>query len=178
MYKLKMSPNEIRNQIQIKPKEWHHLATTNCYAYALGLDIRESEICKHAYNPGTISKIFNLVVYFDYFLYSTLVKNLEKDLKKLKISYRQIEPNDIIKEDEWKIALFVNKSSKVFNDDLLLTNFHFLRANSTGNWTYKPGCYGSPREIDDKNQIIINPKECYFDYYEYRKCNVLKINER
>ena len=57
---LKMSLNEIRGKIQMYPENWINMHTTNCYAYALGLDIRQSDICDYAYQPGTISDVANI----------------------------------------------------------------------------------------------------------------------
>lgn len=131
MYKLKMSKEDIRKQIQLKPQNWRNIGTTNCYAYALGLDIKENDICKYAYQPGTISNILNLSVHFDYFLYNTLIKNIEKDLKTLNILYREIELDDKIETNKWKMAVFAD----IFEDDcgeLFISDFHFLRSNSDG----------------------------------------------
>lgn len=178
MYKLKMSPNEIRSQIQIKPKEWINLETTNCYAYALGLDINENDICEYAYQPGSISsKVANLIIHFNYFLYSVLIKNIEKDFETLGISYKEIEPDDEIQDDEWKIALFVEFYDKYFMDDLI-SDFHFLRANSNGVWTHKHGYCNSPKKKDDSNKIITDLKECDLTLYEYRKCYALRLNNQ
>lgn len=99
-----MSLNEISEKIQLNPKTWFHINTTNCYAYALGLDIKESNICEYAYQPGTISSTSNLAD-SDYFSYSDLINGIEGDLKALNIFYREIEPHEQIALDEWKIAL-------------------------------------------------------------------------
>ena len=46
---LKMSLLELRNSINLDKKNWKHIFTTNCYAYALGLDVREQNIKDFAY---------------------------------------------------------------------------------------------------------------------------------
>ena len=174
-FMLNMSLNEIRGQIQINPQNWINLGTTNCYAYALGLDIRESRICKSAYQPGTISGVFDPTILREYFLYSDLIKNIEKDLSALDIFYREINFNDKIDLDEWKIALF----AETYNNDLdvFVSDFHFIRANSKGVWTHKPGYFGSPSKKDYSSQIITDLEKCDLYLYEYKKCYALRLNK-
>lgn len=178
MYKLKMSKEDIRKQIQLKPQNWRNTGTTNCYAYALGLDIKENDICQNAYQPGTMSKILNLSVFFEYFFYSTLIKNIEKDFEKLGILYKEIEPNDKINENEWKVALFIeNCGEDIEDDDLLIADFRFLRANSDGIWRHKDGYHSQPTKKDYSGKIITNLESCDLSYYEYKKCYALRLNK-
>lgn len=173
---LKLSLNEIRGNIQVYPENWINVGTTNCYAYALGLDVNECLIDEFAYNPGTISKNYRLNR-FGFFYYSTLVKNLEEDFKALNILYREIEPNDLIQLNEWKVALFVEIYGKDEFDDLV-SDFHFLRSNGNGIWFHKNGFFESPTKKDYSNKIITNLDECDLCLYEYRKCYALRLNER
>lgn len=173
---LNMTLNEIKGCIQINPDIWINLATTNCYAYALGLDIRESRICKSAYQPGTISGVYDPTILKEKLLYNDLIKNLEEDLSTLDISYRQINLNDKIDSDEWKIALFAETYNE--NLDVLVSDFHFIRANSKGVWTHKQGYFGSPSKKDYSNQIITDPEKCDLCLYEYKKCYALSLNKK
>lgn len=175
---LKMSLNEIKGQIQVYPESWINMKTTNCYAYALGLDIKESDICSGAYQPGAISGKNDLSSSYRRFLYSNLIKCIETDLNSLDILYREINTMDKVELNEWKMALFVETYHKCDDGDDYLSGFHFLRTNQRDIWVHKPDYYTSPRKKDDFNQIITDPKECNLYFYEYKKCYALKLNKR
>lgn len=173
---LKMTLNEINGCIQIYPESWVNKSTTNCYAYALGLDIREGEICKSAYQPGTISGNGICPNFSEYFLYSKLIEGLESDLDSLRISYREIEPNDEVHSNEWKVALFAEFYEEEREE--LIFDFHFLRTNKNGHWTHKDGFDFAPTRKDYSNQIITDPKKCDLCSYQYKKCYALRLKER
>ena len=42
------NPQEIKNKINLKTKNWVNNERTNCYAFALGLDLNPSDICRYA----------------------------------------------------------------------------------------------------------------------------------
>lgn len=42
---------EIRSKIKLNSNFWKYILSTNCYAYALGIDIREKDIKRAAYQP-------------------------------------------------------------------------------------------------------------------------------
>lgn len=172
---LKMSLNEIRGQIQIYPENWKNIHTTNCYAYALGLDIVEHEICPYVYQPGTISNSSTLHQLPPYFFYQELIHGIEEDLKILDISYHEINSQDIIEESEWKMALYIKLYEKDIDDDLC-SDFHFLRTNQNGAWRHKNGKGVLPNKLDDFGNRILNPETCDFIFYEYKKCYALKLN--
>jgi len=173
---LKMSLNKIRGSIQMYPENWINLTTTNCYAYALGLDINENNICISAYQPGTIAGINNSInkKYLDY---SVLIENIKKDLEALNIYYREIESKEQIKSNEWKIALFVERDYSDSEKDLLL-DFHFLRTNKRGIWTHKQGYYDFPSKKDYVGSIITDLEKCDLCSYKYKKCYALSLNKR
>ena len=171
---LKMTSEEIRGQIQMYPENWINISTTNCYAYALGLDINENDICHNAYQPGTMSEFEE-----DCFLtYPNLVKAIEQELKFLSISYREIEPLTPITLDEWKIALLVKQYYDHRMHEILLSGFHFLRTNKNEIWVHKPGYPNAPSERDYHNQMITDPREFAFHDYVYKKCYALKLNRK
>ena len=173
---LKMTLSEIRGEVQVYPESWINMRTTNCYAFALGLDIRESSICSGAYQPGVISGKKELDLSNRRFLYSDLIKCIEEDLNNLGILYREIDTMDKVELNEWKMALFVETNSEC--DENYLSGFHFLRTNQKGNWVHKADYYTSPSKKDDFDQIIKDPKECDFYFYEYKKCYALKLNNK
>ena len=43
-YNLKINPRDLQKEINITKKDWIYRGQTNCYAYALGLDIIEQKM--------------------------------------------------------------------------------------------------------------------------------------
>lgn len=168
----KLSINQIRQKIQIYPQSWFHIFSTNCYAYALGLDVKQSRIGEGAYSPGYISNIPKQLE--KPFTYEELIYGLEQDFNSLGICYREVEPNNPIKNGEWKIALFtLTYFYGIY--DIGLVDFHFLRQNSSGIWYHKVGFYSLPIKRDFEKKIITNPKTCNLGSYEYHKCYALSL---
>ena len=170
---INMSLNEIRGRIQFYPEVWMNMYTTNCYAYALGLDISEDDICLNAYQPGTISNTSNIVD-CDIFSKRELISGIKGDLRSLGINYRRIRIDDEISDDEWKIALLLLKCER----DHSFEDFHFLRQNQDKYWIYKCG-YGGSISIKDCNEkVITDPTTAYFYNYEYDRCYALSMKKR
>ena len=166
-----MNTEEIRNKIILDNINWKHIFTTNCYAFALGLDIKERSIMKDAYQPGTISNN-NLG---EWFTYGELLSNLKSDFDYLGIDYKEINPTDNIAEDEWKIALFI----KIYNYNygkIVLSDFHFLRQIGDS-WYHKPGYYGLPTNKDSNDKIITDPTMCNIYNKAYQKTYSLKLKK-
>lgn len=170
---LNINLKEISGKIKLYPESWDNIHTTNCYAYALGLDIPEYEICKGAYQPGTISTDFNPLIFNEYFDYNTLIENLEKDLKMLDISYREVAPDEKLANNEWKISVFTENC-----DNERIIDFHFLRQKSDGIWYHKNGFPGKISNKDRSGKIIIDPTKCYLAGYKYQKCYALNLEKR
>lgn len=171
---LKMSLQELRNSIDLEKRDWINMSSTNCYAYALGLDIPQQEICDFAYVPGTISNSKSTIPSHKIFSYETLLKNIYLDLNTLGISFREINPLDDISVEEWKIALFV---TKVYSDKgfVGLEDFHFLRQQSDGFWYHKGGYDGIITRLDSYSEEIVNPQECILENRTYKKCLSLRL---
>ena len=171
---LKMDLITIRNSINTNKRRWNNILTTNCYAYALGLDIAENEIKECAYQPGVISCSFESIDRTEHFAYSTLIDCIHSDMQKLGIDIREVDPFEIVPDDEWKIALFTVFHAYEFYSEYL-SDFHFLRQNKDGIWYHKPGYYKNPTNKDYNRQIITNPLECELYNKQYRKCYSLKL---
>ena len=171
---LKISLLNIRNSITLDKRIWENIFETNCYAYALGLDIAESEICDDAYAPGTISNSLKSLANQELFRYSELLECLYSDFDALGISYREVLPQEQIPADEWKIALFTSRAYYSDNIDLL-DDYHFLRQHPNSIWYHKVGWYNYPTNMDDNSKPITNPTNCYLDTRTYRKCLSLKL---
>lgn len=170
---IKYPLDELKKSIQLEKDNWlYYDGGTNCYAYALGLDIWETDICRWAYTPGTISMMINPLVFRYYMSSDRIIQNFKLDCDTLGINIRDIDSEDNISKDEWKVALFF----KFYNvNKKKCTDFHFMRQRQDGLWYHKSGFYLRPDNLDSKKQIIKSPKECYIKKYEYQKCFALKL---
>ncbi len=168
---LKMSLEKIRNMIDVNKTTWQNIYTTNCYAYALGLDIPEKNICKYAYDPGTIGNSQNPLI--TPFSYNVLVDNVLLDLEALRINYDFIKPTDEIDEDEWKISLYIPQIYSLHD----LDDFHFIRYRNNGYWYHKNGIKGYISNLDYYDQPIRNPITCDLNGYTYMDCLKLKLKK-
>lgn len=174
---LKMSVDDINKYMKFDCNNfWFNLNNTNCYAFALGLDIPEKRIIKHAYQPGTIgANVFSISS--EKFNRLTFEEKIEIDFKALNISAVQCQPtecslfyyeNDMI-IFQWIIALFYGSGC----------GFHFMRKNSSGYWWHKRGYYLEyPIDFDDNNCKIKDPRDCLINDYEYIKCLKLIYKEK
>ncbi len=166
--------NYIRNHIVLNKKRWKHIFSTNCYAYALGLDIREKDIFEYLYQPGSFGRYLYAVNNSKYFDYSSLIEGIKRDMKELGIEIREINPEEEVSEEEWKIALFTVFHANEFYSEYL-SDFHFLRQNDDKIWYHKPGYLKPPTNKDYNGQIILHPEDCYLGSKQYRKCYSLKV---
>lgn len=137
-------------------KEWITDQNTNCYAYALGLDISSWDIFPFAYELGSFS-----MSDIDYRRsYDDLIKVLKLDLEALDIQYKFVLPSYKLSDNEWKIAVF----SAIDPKRKEIVDFHFMRQTKSGIWTHKVGTSAHPTDMDDKNRIILSPEiaKCSF----------------
>lgn len=171
---LKMSLKSLRSKINVYKKKWIHNFTTNCYAYALGLDIPENHIKRFAYSPGGISGSKECLKTEKIYSFSTLIENLHSDLDCLGIEFKEIKPTEKVADDEWKIALFTS-SLEFYNYSEFIYGFHFLRQSKQGNWYHKRGWFRTPTNKDSNLDVITDPSECYLKGYDYEKCYSLKL---
>ncbi len=169
---LKMSVEEIRNKIDLNNLNWQHETTTNCYAYALGLDVNEDDIRQDAYIPGTIGGSDYYLPGFIIFSYEDFLQNLFLDLAFLGIDVREINLDEHLPEDEWKIALCISPWRSSIDD------YHFLRQSKSGIWYHKMGWKGLPRNYDCSGKIITNPAKCDLRNQEYKSCYSLKLKKK
>ena len=139
------------------PNEWKNSAYTNCYLFALQLDIPFFMINNRSYFIGGITEK-NIPLCNEYnYTASLLIKNLYRDLDYLKIDHKIISPNE---EGDWKIALFLSKNKE------LITDFHLLRYyNET--WYQKNGFKGGISNTDFSGNIITDPLNCNLLDKEY-----------
>lgn len=169
--KLKISLEQLRKMINVNKDNWVNNTSTNCYAYALGLDIPSYEITDYAYDPGVISNSKIYLPSYKFFTYDMLINNIYSDLDALGIDIREIMPLENISDEEWKIALFTVGYSDCLSD------YHFLRQHEDNIWYHKNGFKGGISFRDFYGNIITNPLDCYFRSREYNKTFALKLKK-
>jgi hypothetical protein len=148
------------------PVNWNNLNTTNCYLYALKLDMPYYDLNERAFIPGGISKKYVPRCKEHNYQDEEFLNNIYRDLNFLGINYQNIDPNE---EASWKIALFLER----YKDQLL--DFHFLRFQD-GIWYHKKGFRGLISKVDYSGNIITNPLDCNMLNNQY--VATLKLNKK
>ncbi|MDE5539295.1 MAG: hypothetical protein K2J20_02270 [Bacilli bacterium] len=168
-YEIRIALQELRDSIDLRKKDWINRPYTNCYAYALGLDIPEKQICSYAYSPGVIGQSDVFLPKYRTYSYEQLINNMLMDFDALGIACREADTTDCVLDDEWKIALFLTGTHKEIID------FHFLREHQDGIWYHKAGKQGLVTNLDDYHQIIYNPQNCILLQRSYDRCFTLTL---
>lgn len=135
-----------------KQLDWINIHTTNCYAYALGIDIPKDDICNYAYNLGQIAKMSendenpdectsNLCNAKD-FEFALL-----SDFETLGLEYYESNKKEFYCDDlfthpgrYFDILFFINTNNIFFDD------FHFARFGKDGKLYHKWGHDLPPEE--------------------------------
>lgn len=165
MEKLKISTEDILDYISLKCDYWENAMDTNCYAFALGLDIPEDEIVKNAYQLGIIGATINNIS-LSKLKNMTYEDRLALDLNAIGIPFIECDPLEKIKFEQYKIAMFANFDCT--ND------FHFMREDSNGIWWQKwGGLFSYPINKDYNSKIITDPRVCNIGEYQYIKTYAL-----
>ena len=140
----------IKSLISLKEDYWENDFNTNCYAFALGLDIPEEEICKNAYQLGFIAaKKFNISI--QEVLKLSLEDRFLLDLKAIKIAYYEIDEEQSAGMyhlgnyvcHHWDISLYSNGK-----------DFHFMRCNYNGELYHKVGNLGGPKKCEETIEYL------------------------
>lgn len=148
----------IENNYGVDYSTWQNIIYTNCYAFALGLNIPLGENCQWACTPGAIGHEF-LKTDFDEYTSAAwkLHGQFLSDLKALDI-YCEVFP-----EDRSLYTRFLRRQRGRSWDVLLFTtggdygDFHFVRVGSDGTWYCKWGIYDpGPTSIEEveKERLI------------------------
>lgn len=161
--------NKIRNSIHFDSERTNN--DVNCYAYAVGIDLKENEICNYAFNPGQIG---TYLTYYDnankyysmcaYLLSKPISERIGYDMQALDIDFNlsdEDELSDYYDEDgyyNWLIALYQEKPRFLTPSDI-----HFLRKTKEGYWVHKMGRDGIATNLDPNGEIITTlPKSLVF----------------
>ena len=167
-----MDYKSIRDQIKLTD-DWINIKTTNCYAYALGLDIPRDKIMSRSfedpYGVGNIGRFKEKISFFDIYDLS-LEDRMQLDLDALDIScvltsqFDTLNSND--EELKWLIAMYRNTDHP---------DFHFLRKYNHSYWTHKLGKKGDISCRDSYGNIITNLDKADFSRYNYELSGVYKL---
>ncbi len=171
MQELHMSMEDIQKRMIFSTRTgWKNPISTNCYAYALGLDIPEEEIIERAYVPGTIgASIFSISP--KELCQMSLDERVACDLQALHISFQDcdsLENSTYFFEGDylifqWIIAMYTGQDY----------DFHFMKKSwNHPTWWHKQGYgLGKPINYDDEYHVIHDPKTCKLDGgYQFVKC--------
>ena len=151
---------KMRNSININNNIWINYETTNCYAYALNMDLSYKELKPYEefgvdiYNVGMISNLKTPKTKEE------LVNAFKSDMKIIKIEVTDVLFDEILKENEWKVALYQTVKGIDYIDNEL--DFHFAKETENGIWSHKKGKTKKTSYLDDNNEIIKNPLLAYF----------------
>jgi hypothetical protein len=129
--------------------------TTNCYSYAMGSTVS----CLNLYRVGAISGRKPLEE--PYFSTGEIIKLLYEDFKEIDLTIERSSEEEVISENQYKIALFV----KVYADNKI-HDFHFTRFED-GRWSEKFR-WQLPRDIGTslKNE---------YNYWPWRLVGIFKV---
>ena len=175
---LKMSLDDAKKQLRFNPRNfWNNILSTNCYAYALGIDIPEKQIANRAYIPGTIGSI-TFGIHSDRLIKMSLEERLYLDLNALDIKYSECNQSEISTDYfegdfiiyQWVIAIYLGKGE----------DFHFMRKSWDNEWWHKRGySLEKPINYDNNFEKILDPEKCNIDNsYTYVKCLKLSFKTR
>ena len=145
-----INDKNIKSLLSLKDDGWINDFTTNCYAFALGLDIPENEICKNAYQLGFIAA-YKFGLQIEEILSLTLEDRFLLDLKALKIAYYEIEG------DQAAGWYYLGNYICHYWDVLLYSNgkdFHFARRNYNGELYNKIGYLGIPIKCEETVEYL------------------------
>lgn len=160
---------KLRKLVNPFKEVWLNLKTTNCYAYALGLDVSVFDLDIEEYSLG-----FTTGYIPKYYTSEELLEYLIKDLDNLKIDFKFVNDYYKLGTKEWKMAIYGGQEYTTDSFD----DFHFLKQTENGIWIHKQGYYEKPSNLDNKNKIILSPKNCNIDTegidYKYIKTLCLK----
>lgn len=145
----------------------------NCYAHALNCMFEDRDYS--VYSPGIISSIFNdSDCFFSndldmYFREDLFIKLIKRDCLALSINAFTCNYDSKPYENAYKIALTY---SHVGND------FHFIRQNSDGCWSHKPG-FGCIRKLIPSKIISYHGESSLEIYHEsYKVIQFFQLQKR
>lgn len=152
--------NKVRNSIHFNSERKHN--DVNCYAFAVGIDLPEKDICDYAFDPGQIGTYIN---YFDNFrnyqnmcayMHSKSVQDrFGYDMDTLGIEVSEADEEDMSEyfDEEgyynWLFAMYSLKPRLFVPSDV-----HCLRKTKDGIWVHKLGRDGLPSMVDPNGNLL------------------------
>lgn len=165
MSDLKIDYNKIKDLISLSAY-WEYTHYTNCYAFALGLDVPENKIVENAYQLGVIGANAKQIP-IESLKKLTFEERLFLDLEALGIKYNVSNVDASCSDKWWIISLLSNGN-----------DFHFIRKYYDGIWYHKWGYLGPVIDYDFDKKIITDPKTANFREYKLVKTYKLSKYEK
>lgn len=137
-------------------RDWKYVFETNCYAYALGLDIPVNFLGKYDdsihYDPG----FFGGNIISSSFTEEELNSSILSDMDALGLCCCDAPYDVKLEEGEWKIAIYGAVTSKpgYYKD------FHFIKNTGHFFWMHKQGFGEAPTNFDSDGHVILDPTKC------------------
>lgn len=158
----------LRDRIELKQLDWNNISYSNSYAYALGL---EKEIMPASYLPGIIGAAIKGIS-IDKLKKLTIEEKLFLDLDALNIEYKKCLDSANSSLDPKK-GFVIAMYEAVMN----YYNFHFLRKDDRGIWSYKRQM-GKVINKNDSDEYIYDLDHFRFeceDYLEFDYVGTYKL---
>lgn len=143
----------------------------NCYGHALNCMFEDRDYS--IYSPGAITALFNgsdCFINGDYYFRPDLcITLIKRDASCMGRNAFVCDYSSKLYENAYKIVLTYSKAD---ND------FHFLRQNSDGSWSHKPG-YGRPRRLI-RSELISYHGESQIEICgrSYKVIEILQLQKR
>ncbi len=133
---------------EIPFSEWENHLDNNCYAFALGLDICEKEVCPDAFIPGNIASHLNGTKSSMFKTERGAIRGLLRDFRALGLEYKEISkdypPIKDQNNNSWDILFYIGTCCGSFD-------MHFVRVGKDGLFYHKPGWIKGPRQMELKD---------------------------
>lgn len=182
-----MKLEKVQQKANFSTLKWRWNRKTNCYAYAVGLDIPDFLISRTIppYYLGYLFTIYKKEFktwqeHMDFLSNFFYDKRIQLDLKTIAIPFEQIDLTDKLRNEfERKIVFFKTVHQKYYlyygnhscQSPIPWHSFHFYVQDYDGIWKHKNGYEDAPTSKSRQNKMILNPIDdihTYSDDYEYQ----------
>ena len=146
----KIIVDKMKENIREDHSKWIYDGYTNCYMYAINLDMSIKDVDTDGYfRIGEISGIADNPFY-------SYESRLYSDLDALDFNVTKVDPNFILDNpEEWKIALYLGPDYEGYNE------FHFCKQGYNQTWSHKNGWHCGIKYTDCIGDLIKDPSKAY-----------------
>ena len=147
--------------------DWQNSWSTNCLAFALGLDYPDPK--EHSYygSFGSICSAQHLFTRSEIASSDLIQKTFIETCQLLGLNCRHISSPNEAQSFEYIIGVFgmypCMNSVTWRGDPIYQYDFHLVRRNLDGTWVHKPGWYDNPEKVEWKClQLLYPERPLYF----------------